>query len=63
MPASYPPNGEDVLSQFERENRLERPLPSRREMHLTDALLVIRGKAWLIAACTVCGVLLGLLAT
>jgi capsular exopolysaccharide synthesis family protein len=63
MPAHYPPYGDDPLDSFEDEDPLLTRLPQRREMHLTDAIFVIRKRLWLLITFVACGIGLGVLAT
>lgn len=63
MAASYPSNGEGFRDRTEDDDRLVRPLAGRREMHLVDALFVLRKKLALILFCGSFGLLLALLAT
>ena len=63
MPARPMLEGEDNLNRFEDEDQPLSRLASRREMHLSDALVVIRKKLWLITIWTFCGLVLALVAT
>jgi capsular exopolysaccharide synthesis family protein len=63
MHASYPPQGEDAPNHIEGDDRPNRRLAHRREMHLVDALFVIRRKKWLLITCVSCGLLFAVLLT
>jgi capsular exopolysaccharide synthesis family protein len=63
MAASYPSNEEGFSDRNEDDDRPVRPLADRREMHLLDALFVLRKKLALIIFCGSLGLLLALLAT
>ena len=63
MHASYSPQGEDAPNHVEDDDRPIRRLAHRREMHLLDALFVIRRKKWLLITCVSCGLLFAVLLT
>ena len=63
MPSSYPPHGEDYSNHVEQDDRPITRLAPRRELHLIDALFVIRRKKWLLIASVSLGLILALLIT
>ena len=63
MPSSYPPNGEDSANYVEADDRPISRLAHRREIHLIDALYVIRKKKWLLISSVSLGLVLALLVT
>jgi capsular exopolysaccharide synthesis family protein len=63
MPSSYPPDGEESSNFAEADDRPIRRMAHRREMHLIDALFVIRKKIWMLIVSISLGLLFALLVT
>lgn len=63
MPSSYPPDGEDSSNFVEADDRPISRMARRREMHLIDALFVIRKKMWMLIVSVSLGLLFALFVT